>query len=229
MPKAGVAEGSTTDSGCLCSTRSSCHTGTRSSAHPTPAPLTLDLLVDHQGEVVHLQDARQRAQRVRQADLEERRGRHSPGQPSQAPGEGAQGSGRGWASLRRGLLQPFAGRETMQASEANVTHRKRHWASHRPRKMGDDSVRVSVKEPVRKAALIGLQLWDILEKGTRKGPGLGEGGREKRDVGPQTHTVILGDAVMAVSQNCGTEAEPSRANEALQLLTLQGAFSGNKP
>lgn len=25
--------------------------------HPAPTPLTLDLLVDHQGEVVHLQDA----------------------------------------------------------------------------------------------------------------------------------------------------------------------------
>lgn len=37
-----------------------------------PAPLTLDLLVDHQGEVVHLQDAREHAQRVSQADLEER-------------------------------------------------------------------------------------------------------------------------------------------------------------
>lgn len=38
-----------------------------------PALLTLDLLVDHQGEVIHLQDVRELAQRVRQADLEEKR------------------------------------------------------------------------------------------------------------------------------------------------------------
>ena len=37
-----------------------------------PAPLTLDLLVDHQGEVVQLQDVREHAQRVHQADLEEK-------------------------------------------------------------------------------------------------------------------------------------------------------------
>lgn len=35
------------------------------------APLTLDLLMDHQGEVVHLQDVGERAQSVRQADLQE--------------------------------------------------------------------------------------------------------------------------------------------------------------
>lgn len=40
--------------------------------NPAPkvgAPLTLDLLVDHQGEVVHLQDVRECAQRVGQVDL----------------------------------------------------------------------------------------------------------------------------------------------------------------
>lgn len=36
------------------------------------APLTLDLLVDHQSKVVYLQDVRECAQRVRQADLEEK-------------------------------------------------------------------------------------------------------------------------------------------------------------
>lgn len=37
-------------------------------------PLTLDLLMDHQGKVVNLQDVREGAQRVRQADLEGNRG-----------------------------------------------------------------------------------------------------------------------------------------------------------
>lgn len=49
-----------------------------------PAPLTLDLLVDHQGEVVRLQDAREHAQRVSQADLEERPRSALTRQPSQA-------------------------------------------------------------------------------------------------------------------------------------------------
>lgn len=40
---------------------------------PRQAPLTLDLLVDHQGEVVHLQDVRELAQWVRQVDLEGKR------------------------------------------------------------------------------------------------------------------------------------------------------------
>lgn len=52
------------------------------SRSPAPAPacpgrqqalLTLDLLVDHQGEMVHLQDVRELAQWVCQVDLEEKR------------------------------------------------------------------------------------------------------------------------------------------------------------
>lgn len=55
-------------------TRASLPSARQGSTAPTPppAPLTLDLLVDHQGEVVQLQDVREHAQRVHQADLEEK-------------------------------------------------------------------------------------------------------------------------------------------------------------
>lgn len=53
-------------------------------------PLTLDLLVDHQGEVVQLQDVRELAQRVRQADLEEKRPSALPGRPAGPLAGGAQ-------------------------------------------------------------------------------------------------------------------------------------------
>lgn len=50
--------------------------GSRSPAPTQPglqrALLTLDLLVDHQGKVVRLQDVRELAQWVRQADLKEK-------------------------------------------------------------------------------------------------------------------------------------------------------------
>lgn len=44
------------------------------SKNPAPkvgGPLTLDLLMDHQGEVVHLQNVGEHAQRVGQVDLQE--------------------------------------------------------------------------------------------------------------------------------------------------------------
>ena len=64
---------------------------------PQRAPLTLDLLVDHQGEVVHLQDVRELAQRVRQVDLEEKPWSvlTRAAQLGRSPRKGAQGSRRG--------------------------------------------------------------------------------------------------------------------------------------
>lgn len=46
---------------------------------PPWAPLTLDLLMHYQGEVVHLQDVRELAQWVHQADLEEMPGQQQQG------------------------------------------------------------------------------------------------------------------------------------------------------
>lgn len=45
-------------------------------------PLTLDLLMDHQGEVVHLQDVGEHAQCVGQVDLQEKLCPCWPSEPS---------------------------------------------------------------------------------------------------------------------------------------------------
>lgn len=81
---------------------------------PAPSPpLTLDLLVDHQGEVVQLQDVRQLAQRVCQADLEETP--RSAGQPRwEAPGHREAGT-------PLAPLWPFA--EKLQEPEREATLR----------------------------------------------------------------------------------------------------------
>lgn len=76
------------------------------------APLTLDLLMDHQGEVVHLQDVGEHAQCVSQVDLQEKLCPCWPSEPS-APID--------WKARQHGTLHSCSGE--IQVNKRPRAHR----------------------------------------------------------------------------------------------------------